>query len=48
VTLMNISDEWLDAILLYYLPGPSQKGNMSCNYLVLFIEEKLYRAEKEY
>lgn len=48
VTLMNMSDEWLDALLVYYLPGPNQKSSMMYVYLLLFIEEKLYRAEKEY
>ena len=47
VTLMNIDDQWLDSIVSYYLPG-SHTGNMRYQYLLLFIEEKLYRAEKEY
>jgi len=48
VSLMNIDDKWLDSIVSYYLPGPHNRGNMSHEYLLLFIEEKLYRAEKEY
>ena len=48
VSLMNIDDKWLDSIVSYYLPGPYNRGNMSHEYLLLFIEEKLYRAEKEY
>jgi hypothetical protein len=48
VLLMNIDDEWLDSIVSYYLPGPNQRGKMPYEYLLLFIEEKLYRAEKEY
>jgi len=48
VTLMNIDDQWLDSIVSYYLPGPHNRGNMRHQYLLLFIEEKLYRAEKEY
>lgn len=47
VTLMDIDDQWLDSIVSYYLPGP-HTGNMRHEYLLLFIEEKLYRAEKEY
>lgn len=47
VLLMNIDDEWLDSIVSYYLSGP-HKGYMRHEYLLLFIEEKLYRAEKEY
>lgn len=48
VTLMDIDDEWLDSIISYYLPGRNNRGNMRHEYLLLFIEEKLYRAEKEY
>jgi hypothetical protein len=48
VALMNIDDKWLDSIVSYYLPGPHNRGNMRHEYLLLFIEEKLYRAEKEY
>jgi len=48
VTLMDMDDKWLDLVVSYYLPGPHNRGNMSHEYLLLFIEEKLYRAEKEY
>lgn len=48
VLLMDIDDRWLDSIVSYYLPGPNQRGKLPYEYLLLFIEEKLYRAEKEY
>lgn len=47
ITLMDISDEWLDAILEFYIPGPTQKAKMRDVYLLLFLEEKLYRSEQE-
>jgi hypothetical protein len=48
VILKDIDDEWLYSILEYYIPGPNQRGRMRDIYLLLFIQEKLYRAEQEY
>jgi len=43
VLLKDIADDWLEAILLYYIPGPAQTGKMSDVYLILFLMEKQYR-----
>lgn len=47
VTLMNIDDAWLQSILNFYIPSPKQIDYMRDAYLLLFIEEKLYRSEQE-
>jgi len=47
IKLKDIDDEWLDAIVKYYLP-PNNIGTMYYQYLLLYIQEKLYRAEQEY
>lgn len=43
VLLKDIADDWLEAILLYYIPGPAQTGKMRDEYLLLFLMEKQYR-----
>jgi hypothetical protein len=47
VKLKDVSNDWLEALLEYYIP-PGNKGEMNYKYLTLFIEEKLYRNEQEY
>lgn len=47
VLLKDIPDDWLEAILLYYIPGPAQTGNMRREYLLLFLQEKQYRLQNE-
>lgn len=47
VLLKNIPDDWLEAILLYYIPGPAQTGRMRDEYLILFLMEKQYRMYGE-
>lgn len=43
VLLKDIADDWLEAILLYYIPGPAQTGKMRDEYLILFLMEKQHR-----
>lgn len=43
VLLKDIPDDWLEAILLYYIPGPAQTAKMRDEYLILFLMEKQYR-----
>jgi len=43
VILKDISDDWLEAILEFYIPGDKQEGKMSDVYLILFLMEKQYR-----
>jgi len=47
VILKDIPDDWLEAILLYYIPSPSQIGKMRDEYLILFLMEKQYRMYGE-
>lgn len=47
VLLKDIADDWLEAILLYYIPGPAQTGKMRNEYLLLFLQEKQYRLQDE-
>jgi hypothetical protein len=47
VILKDIPDDWLEAILLYYSPSPSQIGTMRDEYLILFLMEKQYRMYGE-
>lgn len=47
VLLKDIPDDWLEAILLYYIPSPSQTGKMRDEYLILFLMEKQYRMYGE-
>jgi hypothetical protein len=47
VLLKDIPDDWLEAILLYYIPSDVQTGKMSDVYLVLFLMEKQYRMYGE-
>lgn len=43
VILKDISDDWLEAILEFYIPGDKQEGKMRDEYLILFLMEKQYR-----
>lgn len=43
VILKDIPDDWLEAILLYYIPSDAQTGTMRNEYLLLFLMEKQYR-----
>lgn len=47
VLLKDIPDDWLEAILLYYIPGPAQTASMRKEYLLLFLQEKQYRLYDE-
>lgn len=48
IKLMDISNGWLDSIVSYYLPtSPIKVARMQDEYLLLYIQEKLYRAEQE-
>lgn len=47
VILKDIPDDWLEAILLYYIPSDAQTGRMSDDYLLLFLMEKQYRLNDE-
>jgi len=47
VILKDIADDWLEAILLYYIPSPAQTATMSDEYLLLFLMEKQYRMYDE-
>jgi len=47
VLLKDIPDDWLEAILLYYIPSDRQIATMSDVYLVLFLMEKQYRMYGE-
>ena len=47
VILKDITDDWLEAILLYYIPSDVQTGKMSDVYLILFLMEKQYRMYGE-
>lgn len=47
VLLKNIPDDWLEAILLYYIPSDAQTGRMRDEYLILFLMEKQYRMYGE-
>lgn len=43
VILKDIPDDWLEAILLYYIPSDAQTATMRNEYLILFLMEKQYR-----
>ena len=43
VLLKDIPDDWLEAILWYYIPSPYQSASMRDEYLILFLMEKQYR-----
>ena len=47
VILKDIEDDWLEAILLYYIPSDAQTGTMNSDYLLLFLMEKQYRLNDE-
>jgi hypothetical protein len=47
VILKDIADDWLEAILLYYIPSDVQTGTMDDDYLLLFLMEKQYRLNDE-
>jgi hypothetical protein len=47
VTLKDITDDWLENIIEDYIRKP-RYFNMSTEYKLLFLKEKLYRAENEY
>ncbi len=47
VLLKDIPDDWLEAILLYYIPSPAQTATMRDEYLILFLMEKQYRMYGE-
>jgi len=47
VILKDIPDDWLEAILLYYIPSPAQTATMRDVYLILFLMEKQYRMYGE-
>jgi hypothetical protein len=47
VTLDNIDDAWLENILKWYIPSDVSRGDMNPDYLLLFLQEKLYRSEQE-
>ena len=47
VILKDIQDDWLEAILLYYIPSDVQRGTMNSDYLLLFLMEKQYRLNDE-
>jgi hypothetical protein len=47
VILKDIEDDWLEAILLYYIPSDVQIGTMNSDYLLLFLMEKQYRLNDE-
>ena len=47
IILKDIDDEWLQAILDFYIPGPNQLAPMRNEYLLLFLMEKQYRFYDE-
>jgi hypothetical protein len=47
VLLKDIPDDWLEAILLYYIPSDKQLATMRDEYLILFLMEKQYRMYGE-
>lgn len=47
VPLECIDDSWLENILEWYIPSDVSKGQMNSDYLLLFLQEKLYRSEQE-
>ncbi len=47
VLLKDIPDDWLEAILWYYIPSDYQTGHMQDEYLLLFLMEKQYRLNDE-
>lgn len=47
VILKDIPDDWLEAILLYYIPSDVQTATMHDDYLILFLMEKQYRMYGE-
>ena len=47
VLLKDIPDDWLEAILLYYIPSDKQIATMRDEYLILFLMEKQYRMYGE-
>jgi len=47
VLLKDIPNDWLEAILLYYIPSDRQVAQMHDAYLVLFLMEKQYRLQDE-
>lgn len=47
VLLKDIDDEWLQAILDYYIPSDESSGSMRYEYLLLYLQEKQYRLQDE-
>jgi hypothetical protein len=47
VILKDIPDDWLEAILEFYIPGDKQEGHMRDVYLLLFLQEKQYRLQDD-
>jgi hypothetical protein len=47
VLLKDIPDDWLEAILWYYVPSDRQTGHMQDEYLLLYLMEKQYRLNGE-
>jgi hypothetical protein len=47
VILKDIPNDWLEAILLYYIPSDVQTATMHDDYLILFLMEKQYRMYGE-
>lgn len=47
VLLKDIDDEWLEAILEFYIPSDLQIATMDYKYLLLFLMEKQYRNAEE-
>jgi hypothetical protein len=47
IILKDIDNEWLQAILDFYIPGPKQVATMRYEYLLLFLMEKQYRLYGE-
>lgn len=47
VLLKDMDDDWLEAVLQYYIPSDKQVGDMKDEYLLLFLMEKQYRYEDE-
>jgi len=43
ILLKDIPDDWLEAILWYYIPSSYQSASMRDEYLILFLMEKQYR-----
>lgn len=47
VLLKDMDNDWLEAVLKYYIPSDRQQGKMMDEYLLLFLMEKQYRYEDE-